>query len=202
MAVTTEQANGALVDSVCARVRECIDDRHAAEVEEFVRQFYRWVPADDLQHRSTLDLYGAAVSAWNLRRAREAGEVKVRVYNPRFEQHGWQSTHTAVEIVGDDMPFIVDSVSMVLGRLDYGIHLLIHPVVRVTRDASGAVEHLLPGGADEGEPESVIHAEIDRQTDKQALGELRDEILRVLDDVRATVEDWPRMTERARELAA
>src|SRR5687768_17237393 len=169
MAVTTEQANGALVDSVCARVRECIDDRHAAEVEEFVRQFYRWVPADDLQHRSTLDLYGAAVSAWNLRRARRPGEVKVRVYNPRFEQHGWQSTHTAVEVVGDDMPFLVDSVSMVLGRLGYGIHLLVHPVVCVRRTDAGDVEDVVPGGASDGEPDSVIHVEVDRQTDKQAL---------------------------------
>jgi glutamate dehydrogenase len=202
MTATTEQANGAVVDSVCARVRECIDDRHAGEVEEFVRQFYRWVPPGDLAHRSTLDLYGAAVSAWNLLRARRPGEVKVRVYNPRFEQHGWQSTHTAVEVVGDDMPFLVDSVSMVLGRLGYGIHLLVHPVLRVQRSEQGDVEHVVPAGTPEGEPESVIHVEVDRQTDKQALHDLRDEILKVLGDVRAAVDDWPAMTARTRELAA
>jgi len=40
----------------------------------------------------------------------------VRAYNPTREQHGWQSTHTVVEIVNDDMPFLVDSVAMELNR--------------------------------------------------------------------------------------
>ena len=44
------------------------------------------------------------------------GQAKVRVYNPQIEQHGWQSTHTVVEVVTDDMPFLVDSVSMALNR--------------------------------------------------------------------------------------
>ena len=81
MAVRTEQVDGALVESVCARVRERIDDRQAAEVEEFVRQFYRWVPAEDLAGRSTLDLYGAAVAHWNLLRAAPAG----RGQGPRLQ---------------------------------------------------------------------------------------------------------------------
>ena len=44
----------------------------------------------------------------------------MRVYNPQFEEHGWQSTHTAVEIVTDDMPFLIDSVSMELNRAGSG----------------------------------------------------------------------------------
>ena len=74
------------------------------------------------------------------------GTPKVRVYNPRFEEHGWQSTHTAVEIVTDDMPFLIDSVSMELNRRGCGVHLIIHPVLSVRRDADGQlVEILTPG---------------------------------------------------------
>ena len=61
----------------------------------------------------------------------------VRVYNPQVEQHGWQSTHTVVEVVTDDMPFLVDSVSMSLNRLGLLIHITIHPVVAVRRDPEG-----------------------------------------------------------------
>ena len=43
-----------------------------------------------------------------------AGMPKVRVYNPEFEQHGWRTGHTVVEVVTDDMPFLVDSTTMEL----------------------------------------------------------------------------------------
>ncbi|HEV2999120.1 MAG TPA: NAD-glutamate dehydrogenase [Solirubrobacteraceae bacterium] len=202
MAVSTRQVATELVDSLCERVRERVEPQHAQQAEEFVRQYYRWVPAEDLARRGALDLYGAALAHWNLARVRSPGEAVVRVYNPTFEQHGWQSTHTAVEVVTDDMPFLVDSLGMALNRRDYGIHLFVHPVVRVERAGDGQLEQVLPAEAGSGSPESVIHIEIDRQTERAQLAALREELLRVLGDVRVAVEDWPRMAERSRTLAA
>ena len=57
---------------------------------------------------------------------------------------GWQSTHTAVEIVTDDMPFLIDSVSMELNRRGFGVHLIIHPVLGVRRDDDGELIEILP----------------------------------------------------------
>ena len=75
----------------------------------------------------------------------------MRVYNPRLEQHGWQSTHTVVEIVNDDMPFLVDSVSIELNRHGLGIHLIIHPVLAVRRDSAGRLQDLgLPSEMPDG----------------------------------------------------
>src|ERR687891_93332 len=72
---------------------------NAPEVEEFVRQYYAWTPLEDLTDRSPIDVYGAAVSHWSFARQRTPGSAKIRVYNPLFDEHGWQSTHTVVEIV-------------------------------------------------------------------------------------------------------
>ncbi|HEV2812266.1 MAG TPA: NAD-glutamate dehydrogenase domain-containing protein, partial [Solirubrobacteraceae bacterium] len=202
MAVRAEKVEELLVDSLCARVRERVDDAHVEQVEEFVRQYYRWVPGEDLAGRNDIDLYGAAVAHWGFARRRAPGEFKVRLYSPAFEQHGWQSTHTVVEVVSDDMPFLVDSLGMAVRRRDYGIHLFVHPVMRVVRDEEGELQSVLPAHEEEGSPESIIHIEIDRQTDAAELDALRDDLLRVLSDVRAAVEDWPRMAETARELAA
>src|SRR5918999_3226034 len=121
MTAKVEEIEAALIDTVCSRVRERLTDDEAPQVEEFVRQYYRWVPPEDLIGRSPLDVYGAALAHWNFAGERPPGATKVRVYNPQFEQHGWQSTHTVVEIASDDMPFLVDSVSMELSRLAYGI---------------------------------------------------------------------------------
>src|SRR3954463_15960498 len=157
MAIKVEQVDAALIDTVCSRVRERVEADQAPQLEDFVRQYYRWVPPEDLVGRDALDLYGAALAPWKFMEERAAGEFRVRVYNPTFEQHGWQSTHTVVEIVSDDMPFLVDSVTMELTRRTPGIHLLIHPVVQVTRDDDGHLVNAVgPVTADgEGHAESV-----------------------------------------------
>src|SRR5436305_6744315 len=200
----SEQVDAALIDTVCSRVRERVEADQAPQLEEFVRQFYRWVPPDDLVGRDALDLYGAALAHWKFLEHRAPGEQRVRVYNPTFEQHGWQSTHTIVEIVTDDMPFLVDSVTMELTRRTHGLHLLIHPVVRGRRDTDGRLVEVLPASAPDGEgiAESVIHAEIVRETAAGELEALHGHVVRVLGEVQAAVEDWPRMRERVRELIA
>src|SRR5436190_4757387 len=198
MAIKVEQVDAALIDTVCSRVRERVEAHEAPQLEEFVRQYYRWVPPEDLVGRDALDLYGAALAEWKFMEHRAPGEAKVRVYNPSFEQHGLQSTHTAVEIITDDIPFLVDSVTMELTRRTPGIHLLIHPVVRVRRGEDGRLTEVLgPIDADgEGRPESVIHAEVDRQTGDDELRALHDHLVRVLGEVQAAVEDWPAMREQ------
>src|SRR5215218_2397336 len=205
MTTGVEGTESALIDAVCLRVRERVEGDDAARLEQFVRLYHEWVPAEDLADRDPLDVYGAALAQWNFMRRRKPGTTKARVYNPDFEQHGWQSTHTVVEVVTDDMPFLVDSIGMELSRQSYGVHLVVHPVLRVRRDEEGALLEVLPGagnGAGDGSvAESIIRFEIDRQSEAAELDALRDDVLRVLGDVRAAVEDWPAMRARAREIA-
>ncbi len=85
-----------LLDKVVERVREQLPEDQAPLVEEFVRQYYAWIPAEDLGERSPIDVYGASVAHWSFARQRRPGSSRVRVYNPNFEEHGWQSTHTVL----------------------------------------------------------------------------------------------------------
>jgi glutamate dehydrogenase len=194
-----------LLESICARVRERLGGDDAEQAEEFVRQYYRRVPPEDLAELDPLNLYGAALAQWSLARHRDPGTPKVRVYNPEFEQHGWQSAHTVVEIVSDDMPFLVDSTTMELSGHGAGIHLLIHPVMRLRRAAGGELAAVLApdAPAEEGTlAESFIHVEIDRRSGAPELEGLRERLLDVLHQVSAAVEDWPAMRRRATELIA
>ena len=202
MAVKGAELESELIETVCERVRERLPGEQATPCEAFVRQYYQWVPAEDLADRNPLDLYGAAVAHWNLAQQRAPGEAKLRVYNPDFEQHGWQSPHTLIEIVSDDMPFIVDSVTMDLTRKGYGIDLVIHPVMRIRRDAAGHIVEVLDPdtAADDAIAESILHAEVGREHDRNLLDELGRSIEKVLDQVRAAVEDWQAMRERTAAL--
>jgi glutamate dehydrogenase len=191
-----------LIDTVCARLREHLSGDDATRAEAFARQYYRWVAPEDIEDRRDLDLYGAALSHFDLARRRAPGTTTVRIYNPEFEVHGWESPHTAVEIVTDDMPFLIDSIGMELNERGFGVHLIIHPVIQVRRDDAGELTEVLPAGSavDGALAESVIHAEVARHTDPAELSELEGHLQRVIGEVRAAVEDWPEMRRRARDL--
>ena len=80
----------------------------------------------------------AALAHWRLGAQRAAGDADRRGPQPHGRSEGWDSPHTVVDIVNDDMPFLVDSVTMALDRHDLGIHLVVHPVLEVRRDARHA----------------------------------------------------------------
>ncbi len=197
-------AKDKLLDKVVERIREQLPQDRAPQIEEFVRRYYEWIPVEDLAERSPVDLYGAAVAHWNFAQQREPGSTKVRVYNPQFEEHHWQSTHTVIEIVADDMPFLVDSTRMEINRQGYAIHFMIHPLISVRRDDEGRMVEILPPDStdEDATSESLIHAEVDRQTEPEVLEELRRCIEDVLEQVRAAVEDWSKMRERVVDIVS
>ncbi len=204
MSSKPDEAKAALIEKTVEHARAKLPPDQAARLEAFIRMYYGAVAADDLLERSVGDLYGAALAHLNFGSRRWPSEPKVHVYTPQLEEHGWSSTHTVVEIVNDDMPFLVDSVSMELVRLGSGVHLIIHPVVRVRRDESGQLLEVLPhdAQAEDCGLESFIHAEIVRETDPEHLAQVKSGLERVLADVRAAVEDWPALVERGREVVA
>jgi glutamate dehydrogenase len=187
-----------LLKGVADRLHDKLPDPQAEMAEAFLAHYYQSVPPAELVERDALDLYGAALAHLRFAEQRRPGQAKVRVYNPQIEQHGWQSTHTVVEVVSDDMPFLVDSASMALNGHNLLIHLTIHPVVPVRRDARGALEAVLPPdhAGDQAILESFMHFEIDHLSDPARLEEIRASLERVMGDVRAAVEDWPDMLGR------
>jgi glutamate dehydrogenase len=199
VATSPDDTKAELLEAAVARVHERLDGGQAAPVERFLRAYYAHVAPEDLLDRSDLDLYGAALAHWKLARERRPGELKINVYTPNVEEHGWESSHTVVETVTDDMPFLVDSVSMAVTRQGSAIHLVIRPIMRVKRDDEG---RLLEVDAKDGLDESLIHVEIDRRTDPESLDRLRADLYGALSDVEAAVEDWPAMRERTGEIAA
>jgi len=176
--------------------------------EPFVTQYYARTDPADLADRHVPDLYGAAMAHLGFGARRLPGEVRVRVYAPDLDRYGYVSPHSVVELVTEDMPFLVDSISMELSRHGCGMHLVIHPMVTVKRDTAGDLLEILPvasgepGDAEEGTfRESFMHIEVDRETDPEVLQEIRQDLVRVVGDVMAAVEDWSAMRSRSVSIA-
>ncbi|MDN3028704.1 NAD-glutamate dehydrogenase [Streptomyces sp. S.PB5] len=172
----------------------------------FLQRYYLHTAPEDLSDRDPVDVFGAALSHYRLAENRPQGTANVRVLTPTVEENGWQCSHSIVEVVTDDMPFLVDSVTNELTRQGRGIHVVIHPQVVVRRDVTGKLIEVLaqrPSGElpHDAHTESWIHVEIDRETDRADLKQITADLLRVLSDVREAVEDWEKMRDAALRMA-
>ncbi len=186
------------IEKVIAHCREKLHKRELVGVEDFVRAYCDRIAPEDMLEFSVENLYGMTLGLWKLAAARDWASAKFRVYNPRIDQHGWNSPHTVVEVVNDDMPFLVDSVTSALTGEGLTVHLLIHPVFQVRRDAAGKCRG--PGAADdaaaEAVAESVLHIEFDEQSDDIVLAAIERKIGEALADVRIAVDDWRAMLDK------
>ncbi|AUY51538.1 NAD-glutamate dehydrogenase [Streptomyces sp. CB01881] len=179
----------------------------------YLHHYYLHTAAEDLVDRDPVDVYGAAASHYRLGLKRPQGTAEVRVHTPSVEENGWSCGHTVVEVVTDDMSFLVDSVTNELSRQDRGIHIVIHPQLVVRRDITGKLLEILDidacarsqaAGAEwpaDAVVESWMHIEIDRETDREDLRSIETNLRRVLGDVREVVEDWSKMRDSALRLA-
>ncbi len=174
----------------------------------FLRAYYANVDAEDLAAREPAELAGAALSHLEFARRRGRSAL-VRVFNPTLREHGFTSAHTVIEMVNDDMPFLVDSINLALTQRALTLHFLTHPIFAVERSASGELLSLrergeaadAPAGRKKPRLESFQHIEVDRIVDPAALKSLAAQIGRSMRDVRVACADWARMQSAARDTA-
>jgi glutamate dehydrogenase len=169
----------------------------------FLQTYFENVDAKDLAEHDPKDLAGAALSHL-LFAVQRRGTALVRVFNPTLREHGFVSPHTIIDVVNDDMPFLVDSISLALTERALTLHFLAHPIFAVTRDRSGmlnTVERRSAVKSVKQRLESFQHVEVDRIVDPAALKALAAQIERSMRDVRLACADWARMRNAARSAA-
>ncbi len=165
----------------------------------FLQLYYRHVDLEELKERLPEQLVRHALAHWELGAQRPQGRAKVRVRSP--EDPG-DTGRSIVEIVTDDAPFLVSSVTMRLAERGISVRLIIHPQLRVERDTLGNLVEVDPDDYTlRPLDESWIHLEIDRQDSEIARKELTEDLDNVLTDVRVVDEDRARMRHTALRLA-
>ena len=138
---------------------------------DFLRLFYSHSSESDLKHRSLEELFGMAYSHWLMIAKRPcAASHCIRVFNPEIEKDGWHSTHTIVEIMMKDMPFIVDSARIAMNRLGFTAHLMIYMGgMKITRDTKGEVTAVAPLTRWKNHKTTLNHRSISKLIVKQIL---------------------------------
>ncbi|HTK15874.1 MAG TPA: NAD-glutamate dehydrogenase [Acidimicrobiia bacterium] len=188
---SAREARETLRASVARRARELVASSGATDadaVEAFVTRYYAQLVIDDVALSNADQLARAALAHWRLGARRPPATPIVSVRTPTTTSEQWDAPHSVVNIVTDDMSFVVDSVTMALDRHALGVHLVVHPVLDVKRDAEG-----LRSEHGDAVRESWVHIEVDRETSADILDAVRADVERALHDVRVSTSDWREM---------
>jgi glutamate dehydrogenase len=187
-----------------AAARLARDDAGVGDLRNYLQAYYRHVAIEDLAAVGPERIAAVATEQAVFAAHRPQGRALVRVRAAGAA--ALEPTGAVLDIVTDDMSFLVDSVTMELARHDLSAHRVIHPQLRVRRDVTGTLRGVL--GLIDGSPaahdeiaESWTHIEIGVLADDAEAARLTKDLQRVLGDVRVAVEDYSRMRARAVQLA-
>jgi glutamate dehydrogenase len=162
------------------------------EAQIFISAFFSRIASSDVELHTPTEWATVVAGLIDFMQQRPPGRASVRITG------AGNAARSAIEIVTDDMPFLVDTVSMVISTHS-PIHAVIHPVVKVARDASGQLQRI---GDEHGQSESVMHLELDNvESDAATQEKLKSQIEAALEDVRVSVRDWSAMRDKALSIA-
>src|SRR5262250_2351646 len=171
--------------------------------EDFVAALFAYAVPEDLMRYDPRQLAELAANAWSLLAVRKPGVPKIRLEPFDLAGHERLRNDSVLEIVNDDMPFLVDSVLAELAERGLDVRFVVHPVLTVVRDDAGrltAFKGIKPAAG--ALRESVIYVHIERIEEEARRAEIVEAIERALADVRLCVQDWRAMTARVADLIA
>ncbi len=157
---------------------------------EFVKIFYAENQICDFDNYSPEDLFNAAKLSFEFFSKKKSNEPKIRIYNPDAKKDGFDSFFTFLDIVNDDMPFLVDSTVSYLDKHGIRVKNIIHPIYSVVRK-NGEFEKI--SSEKSSKQESIIQLHLDKITSESDMKMLQENIGKILANVALVVEDWKSM---------
>lgn len=178
-----------------ARLRGSDLPEHFAD---FLAVYYAGFADEDHETHDLRSLITDALRHYELGAQRRAGELRLRI-TPAAA--GGTGARTIVETVNDDMPHLVDTLTLTVRAHRLSVRTTVHPVLRVKRDAAGRLRGFAEEGADVP-PESWIRLETDPVTDPERIARLEEDLRRNLADVRRIDTDRTAMHDRLAAIRA
>ncbi len=190
------------LNNVAELIHQKVPKALAPLVDKFSQLLYGNISTLDLNNRNDSDMYGATLSLWNTLNEHKDQKPVIKVFNPQVSKHGWKSSHTVIEVVVCDMPFLVDSLRIALGRLGLTPHLMLNSPIKIVRDKSNKIVELSAASDNKikaTSTETAFFIEVDRITEQSLLNNIVKELGSVVSDISLTVNDWQAMKDKLSE---
>ena len=178
------------------------------EMVTLINRYFRHVSVEDLPTKPE-DVLAIVTAHLRLATDRAPGTPRIRLFNPQVAGDEWSAESTVIDLVNDDMPYLVDSVTSALTAAGVVVHRVLHPILDVRRDRDGRLLEVLGStakltGGHRGRDlvhESWMHLLIDRITDAERAERIEAELAETLAQVRHVYEDSEELGRTAKSIA-
>jgi len=163
--------------------------------KKFAEEFYRQVPSEDLMHWNAEDLSAIANGLFETGQKHKSRMHELRIFNPSHKKDGWEAHRTVIEIINDDMPFLIDSIAAELAHQELAIEVLFHPILKTERDGKGVLKKIYKESqkAKDAVIESYIHIQLEQLLSESDRKKLEKDLNKVIKDVGYATGDWRKM---------
>lgn len=166
--------------------------------KSFLKTFFANVPKEDIAMMGPENLAYTAQNHLRLSKKRTIGKGPIiDIFNPSLKKEGWDGNSTIIDIVNDDMAFLVDSVIAEIIRHNYHISAFVHPILHIETSKDGEIFENEKKGKTTAQ--SHIHIELNRAISPAERKELKENLERVLNDAYLANRDWQKMRDKISE---
>ncbi len=195
MQASNSESKQVLLQKINAELKDRMSAGAPKQAVVFSDVFFKRVPLTEMKQETPAFFAAMVASQLEFLQQRKQGQLSIRIFNPEKQREGWDCDHTVLELANDDMPFLVDTASMVLQEMNLGVHLIVHPILNVERDTDGNLKAFHPGSTSRSSKESFIHIQLEKLTEPAVLASLESVLMSRMAKVRTTVADWHLMKE-------
>lgn len=169
----------------------------SGELKKFLPLFFETVPKEDLEQIDPITMAHAAHAHFEISKKRNNGDAYIEVKTPTLDKDGWSIGATIIDIVSDDMAFLIDSVVAEIVRQNQIVKMLAHPLLYL--EGSQTKPRIYTSPKDGTRAQSHLHIHLrdaltSAQCEEMAMG-----LASVLEDVDYATRDWLQMRKKLRD---
>lgn len=181
-------------------LKKKVDKKNHASLKKFLGAFDPYRYLETLKNKETEKLAEDLEKLWLFIQKKSPDEPKISVYywRPDPVDKRRRPERIIINIINENMPFLVDSLTQLLNRLGFQPRLMVHPVLRCERDSQGRLRHLEDHDtpSSKAKEESLIYCEIMESVTPQCVELIQSHIPSMMTDVHAATSDWSAMKQR------
>ena len=163
--------------------------------KKLVRALAGDMTAEEATHFDNACFQTMADQHWEMAKKRGNGDPKIEIYYCNIHGH----RKTVIDVVSDDMAFLVDSIVAEINKNKFLIDILVHPILYVKYNKDGALQDVSDKQTEGAERQSHIHVQIRNTLSEDAQQTLKKDVMTALTDVSLANHDWRKMLDKLKE---
>ncbi len=177
--------------------KKCLPSKPSKSLVEMLDLLSKKISVEDLEFFDPKILSDMALSHWEMAKTRKKGEPELRIYCPNIE--GGECRKTIIDIVSDDLAFLVDSVAAEINRNNILIGILLHPSIYVSYDENCNLKNTSIKPNNGSYRQAHLHIQINETLSDKKISDLTNGLYIILKDVLHANSDWKIMLEKLKD---